>query len=77
MKNVGGVDRVLRIVVGIILLFLYSLALIGPKNPWAWLGLFGLGPLITGIIGYCPPYALFGISSRRDRCGSGAGKQVS
>ena len=75
-KNVGGVDRVLRIMVGIILLLLVSLAFIGPKSPWAWLGLIGLSPLITGIIGYCPPYALFGISSRRDRCGSGAGKQA-
>lgn len=75
-KNVGGIDRAARIVVGTILLFLVSFAFIGPKSPWAWLGLIGLSPLITGIIGYCPPYALFGISSRRDKCGPGTGKQA-
>ena len=62
-KNVGGIDRVLRIVVGIILLLLVSLAFIDPKTPWAYLGFIGIIPLITGITSYCPPYKLLGINT--------------
>lgn len=58
--NEGKVDRVLRIIVGIILL---SLVLIGPKTYW---GLIGLVPLVTGILGTCPAYSLFGISTSKE-----------
>ena len=57
--NVGGIDRVLRIVVGLVLL---SLVFVGPQTPWGWLGLI---PLATAIVGWCPPYALFGLSTCR------------
>jgi len=57
--NEGPIDRIVRIVVGIGIL---SLAFVGPKTPWAYLGIV---PLATGIIGVCPPYALFGISTCR------------
>ncbi|KAF0177615.1 MAG: DUF2892 domain-containing protein [Hyphomonadaceae bacterium] len=53
--NEGTVDRVLRVLVGLAVL---SLVFIGPKTPWAW---FGLVPLLTGLVGYCPVYALLGI----------------
>lgn len=53
--NEGIRDRVLRVVVGLSIL---SLAFIGPKTPWAYLGLI---PLLTGLVGFCPAYALFGI----------------
>lgn len=66
-KNVGGVDRVLRIIVGILLLLLVSLAYIGPQTQWSYLGLLGIIPLITGIIGYCPPYKLLGINTHKKR----------
>ena len=56
-KNVGSLDRGLRILVGLGLL---SLVLIGPKTIW---GLVGLLPLLTGLIGWCPPYHLLGIST--------------
>ena len=56
-KNMGGVERIIRIVVGIGIL---SLAFVGPQSPWAYLGLL---PLITGLVGWCPPYALLGIST--------------
>jgi len=56
-KNVGAVERVIRIIAGIAIL---SLAFIGPKSPWAYLGII---PLATGLIGWCPPYALLGIST--------------
>ncbi|MFA6314210.1 MAG: DUF2892 domain-containing protein [Sterolibacterium sp.] len=56
--NVGGIDRVLRIVAGLGLIV--WAAMDGPV--WAWIGLL---PLATGAIGWCPPYAIFGISSCR------------
>jgi hypothetical protein len=59
--NVGGIDRLARIVVGI---GITALAFVGPKSPWAYLGLI---PLATGVLGWCPPYDLFGISSSRGR----------
>lgn len=53
--NEGTLDRVLRVVVGLAII---SLVFVGPQTPWAWLGLV---PLLTGIVGFCPAYALFGI----------------
>jgi len=58
-QNVGTVDRVIRIVAGLAIL---SLAFIGPQSAWAYLGLV---PLLTGLIGWCPPYALLGINTCR------------
>lgn len=55
--NVGGIDRVLRIVVGLVLI---GLAATGTVGWWGWLGLV---PLATGALGWCPPYALFGWST--------------
>jgi hypothetical protein len=61
MGNVCGIDRVLRIVGGVILLLL---TFFGPFTellyPW---GLLGAVPLITGMIGWCPAYSLFGFRS--------------
>lgn len=55
--NVGGIDRVLRIVVGLVLL---SLVFVGPKTLW---GLVGLVPLATGFMRFCPVYPLLGINT--------------
>ena len=55
MKNVGSIDRILRVVVGLILI---SLVFIGPQTAWGWIGLV---PLVTAIVGYCPAYRIFGI----------------
>jgi len=52
-KNVGGVDRVLRIVVGLVLI---ALVFVGPKTPWGWIGLV---PLLTGLFNFCPAYFPF------------------
>ncbi|MBW1637277.1 MAG: DUF2892 domain-containing protein [Deltaproteobacteria bacterium] len=57
-KNIGSMERVLRIVIGA---GIFSLAFWGPQSSWAFLGAV---PLATGIIGWCPPYALLGISTR-------------
>lgn len=56
--NEHAVERVLRVVIGVLLL---ALAVVGPKTPW---GLLGLVPLLTGAIGSCPLYTLFGISTK-------------
>ncbi len=55
--NVGNIDRILRIAVGLVLL---SLIFVGPQTLW---GLVGLVPLATGLFRYCPAYSLLGINS--------------
>ncbi|OGA30949.1 MAG: hypothetical protein A3G80_10850 [Betaproteobacteria bacterium RIFCSPLOWO2_12_FULL_62_13b] len=57
--NVGGVDKILRIVVGLGLLSLV-LFLEGSAR---WWGLVGLIPLLTGLFNFCPLYTLFGFST--------------
>ncbi len=57
VKNVGTVDRFIRILVGIVLV---SMAFTGPSNLWFLLGLI---PIMTGILGTCPPYQIFGINT--------------
>jgi len=57
--NVGGIDRTLRIVVGLGVL---SLLFILEGNA-RWWGLVGLVPLFTGLIGWCPAYLPFGMST--------------
>jgi hypothetical protein len=56
-KNIGGWDRITRIVVG---LFLTSLVFTGPQTVWGWVGLI---PVLTGLISFCPFYPLLGIST--------------
>ncbi|MBP9905314.1 MAG: DUF2892 domain-containing protein [Rhodoferax sp.] len=56
-SNVGGIDRILRIVVGLVLI---GLTLMGTLPVWGWIGVV---PLATGLIGWCPPYAIFGWST--------------
>jgi hypothetical protein len=55
--NEGGVDRTLRVIVGLALL---SLVFVGPKSMW---GLVGIVPLLTGLAGTCPLYTLLGINT--------------
>ncbi len=54
--NVGGADRLVRIIAGLILL---SLVWLVPTN-WGWLG---IAPLMTGLIRWCPAYLPFGLNS--------------
>ena len=53
--NVGTVDRVIRALVGIVLL---AMVFVGPQTAWGWIGLI---PLLTAIVGICPAYSLLGI----------------
>ena len=55
--NVGGIDRVIRIVVGIALIA-WALFFAGPL--WAWLGIF---PLATGLFRFCSAYRLLAINT--------------
>jgi O-antigen ligase len=55
--NVGGTDRILRIVVGLVLI---ALAATGTIGVWGWIGLV---PLLTGIFRFCPAYAMFGMNT--------------
>ncbi len=58
-KNVGGIDRVARIVVGLgVLSLLFVL-----EGNMRWLGLIGLVPLLTAVVSFCPAYRLFGLST--------------
>ena len=55
--NVGGIDRVLRIVIGLALI---TLTLTGAIGVWGWIGLV---PLATAALGFCPLYTVLGYSS--------------
>lgn len=57
MKNVGGIDKTLRILMGLVLI---ALVFVGPQTVWGWVGLV---PLLTGLMGFCPVYKLFGLNS--------------
>ncbi len=59
--NEGTVDRVIRFIVGVVLI---ALVFVGPKTPWGWIGLI---PLVTAIIGWCPAYSLFGLSTSKKK----------
>lgn len=56
-SNVGGIDRTIRIVAGLALM---GLAATGTVGAWGWIGIV---PLATGLIGWCPPYAMLGFST--------------
>jgi hypothetical protein len=52
--NEGMADRALRVIAGAVLL---SLVFVGPKTPWGWIGVV---PIVTGLVGTCPLYTMFG-----------------
>ena len=56
-RNEGTVDRLIRITLGVVLL---GLAFTGPRTSW---GLIGVVPLLTGLAGSCPLYAVLGFST--------------
>jgi len=56
-RNEGNLDRVLRIILGLVLL---SLVFIGPMTPWGWVGII---PLATGLLGSCPIYSILGLNT--------------
>ena len=57
MKNVGGIDKTLRIIIGLVLI---ALVFVGPQTVWGWVG---LAPLVTGLFGFCPLYKILGLNT--------------
>ncbi len=55
--NVGGIDKILRIVIGIALIAMAALGVVGA---WGWIGVV---PLLTGLFGTCPAYTLLGMNT--------------
>jgi hypothetical protein len=55
--NEGTIDRALRVIAGLVLI---GLAATGTVGVWGWIGVL---PLLTGLFGFCPGYAIFGLST--------------
>jgi len=58
-KNVGSVDRILRIVLGAAMILAFFLV----EGTYSWLYLLGIIPLVTGLMSSCPLYSILGIST--------------
>ena len=61
MRNVGSIDRIVRVVVGLALLSLWFVL----SGPVRYVALVGLVPLLTAAIGFCPLYSVIGVKTRR------------
>jgi hypothetical protein len=58
-KNVGGIDRIVRIVIGLALIVA---TLMGALPVWGWIGVV---PLVTGLISFCPLYSIIGVKTNK------------
>lgn len=56
-SNVGGIDKTLRIVAGLILIVLAATGMVGM---WGWIGVV---PLVTGLFNFCPVYSMLGMNT--------------
>ena len=61
--NVGTVDRIVRVIVGIALIA-FALGYIAPGTSWAWVGWIGVVPLLTAAFATCPAYSIVGCSTK-------------
>lgn len=61
-KNIGMIDRVLRIVIGIILIA-FALKIGFGNTGWNWIGWIGVIPIVTALVGSCPLYSLIGVNT--------------
>ena len=60
-KNIGNIERIIRIAGGLVLI---ALAATNTVGVWGWVGLV---PLATGLTGWCPPYSLLGINTCKNK----------
>ncbi len=60
--NIGSLDRIIRVVVGLVLLA-YALRIGFPDTGWNWVGWIGVVPILTAAIRVCPAYTLLGIGT--------------
>ncbi|WP_425441848.1 YgaP family membrane protein [Thioclava dalianensis] len=58
--NVGGIDRIVRIIVGLLMVLAFFLS---PPGVYSWLWLLGIFPLATGFLAKCPTYSLLGVNT--------------
>lgn len=56
--NVGGADRIVRIILGLVIIVLGFIFK-------SWWGIIGFVPVITGLLNYCPAYTLLGVSTKK------------
>jgi Protein of unknown function (DUF2892) len=61
-RNVGSIDRVLRIIVGLVLIA-YAIPIGFAATGWNWVGWIGIVPILTAALGNCPAYSILGLSS--------------
>lgn len=59
-KNIGTIDRILRVIVGLVLVA-YAIPLGFHHTGWNWVGWIGLVPLATAAVGSCPLYSMLGL----------------
>lgn len=59
--NIGNIDRILRVVIGLIFLGLTITEVIGV---WGYIGIL---PIVTGLLGFCPAYGLLGINTCKSK----------
>ncbi len=57
VKNVGSADKVIRIIIGVVLIALFVM------DNSRWWGLIGIVPIVTALMGWCPAYTLLGIKT--------------
>lgn len=62
-KNVGGLDKIIRLVLGVALLSMFFWA----EGTLKWVGLVGIIPLFTALIGWCALYQIFGINTAKKK----------
>jgi membrane-associated protease RseP (regulator of RpoE activity) len=61
-KNVGTIDRVIRLIIGVALIA-FAVHIGFPETGWNWLGWIGVVPILTALFGMCPLYRLIGVST--------------
>ena len=61
--NVGTVDRILRVIVGLVLIA-FALGYIAPGPGWNWVGWIGVVPILTAVFSTCPAYTVLGLSTK-------------
>ena len=61
--NVGMIDRIARIIIGIALIA-FALGYVAPGTSWAWVGWIGVVPILTALFGTCPLYSIVGMSTK-------------
>ena len=67
--NMGPIDRAVRVVLGLILIA-FAIPIGVPATEWGWIGWIGwigIVPILTALVGFCPLYALLGISTSEQK----------